>query len=156
MCGVHCSQIVSRQNSLPLATFLFCIVSMYMSLFFSPFAFSLSLHPVLPTPSRPSIHRRPTLIPPISHPPLPPLPYVPSSLHPPADVLRVGVAHAGNDHRLGAQEAPPAIISLYTGVNMEAHIQAVIAGGPLEGYARAWVGWNGMQAAGTLDLGYGM
>ncbi len=48
--------------------------------------------------------------------------------------MRVGVAHAGNDHRLGAQEAPPAIISLYTGTNMEAHIQAVVAGGPLEGY----------------------
>jgi glutamine synthetase len=50
------------------------------------------------------------------------------------DLLRVSVAHAGNDHRLGAQEAPPAIISLYTGMNMEEHIDSIIAGGALEGY----------------------
>lgn len=50
------------------------------------------------------------------------------------DVLRVGVAHAGNDHRLGAQEAPPAIISLYTGPMMEAHINKIAEGGPLAGY----------------------
>jgi len=50
------------------------------------------------------------------------------------DVLRCGVAHAGNDHRLGAQEAPPAIISLGTGAIMEEHLRKVIAGGPLEGY----------------------
>jgi glutamine synthetase len=31
------------------------------------------------------------------------------------DLLRVGVAHAGNDHRLGANEAPPAIISVFLG-----------------------------------------
>ena len=35
-----------------------------------------------------------------------------------ADVIRAGVATASNDHRLGAQEAPPAIISLYTGSTM--------------------------------------
>jgi glutamine synthetase len=28
------------------------------------------------------------------------------------DILRVAVAHAGNDHRLGAQEAPPAIMTM--------------------------------------------
>ena len=32
-----------------------------------------------------------------------------------ADMLRATVAHAGNDHRLGANEAPPAIISIYLG-----------------------------------------
>ena len=31
------------------------------------------------------------------------------------DLLRVSVAHAGNDHRLGANEAPPAIISVFLG-----------------------------------------
>jgi glutamine synthetase len=36
------------------------------------------------------------------------------ALHMHGDVIRVGVATAGNDHRLGAQEAPPAIISLCT------------------------------------------
>jgi len=44
------------------------------------------------------------------------------------------VAHAGNDHRLGAQEAPPAIISLYPGTGFEAHVDAIIKGAPLLGY----------------------
>mmetsp|Transcript_73916 Transcript_73916/g.209346 ORF Transcript_73916/g.209346 Transcript_73916/m.209346 type:complete len:676 (+) Transcript_73916:3-2030(+) len=50
------------------------------------------------------------------------------------DLVRCAVAHAGNDHRLGAQEAPPAIISLYPGTGFEAHVDAIIAGGPLLGY----------------------
>ena len=50
------------------------------------------------------------------------------------DCFRVGVASAGNDHRLGAQEAPPAIITMYCGMNMEAHIDSIIAGGELTGY----------------------
>ena len=32
-----------------------------------------------------------------------------------ADLLRISVASAGNDHRLGANEAPPAIISIFLG-----------------------------------------
>merc|ERR1712217_510376 len=47
------------------------------------------------------------------------------------NLVRCSVATAGNDHRLGAQEAPPAIISLYPGTGFEAHVDAVIAGGPL-------------------------
>merc|ERR1712039_983034 len=50
------------------------------------------------------------------------------------EVVRCSVAHAGNDHRLGAQEAPPAIISLYPGTGFEAHVDAIIGGGPLLGY----------------------
>jgi glutamine synthetase len=50
------------------------------------------------------------------------------------EVVRCCVAHAGNDHRLGAQEAPPAIISLYPGTGFEAHVDAIIGGGPLLGY----------------------
>merc|ERR1712151_560315 len=50
------------------------------------------------------------------------------------EMLRCAVAHAGNDHRLGAQEAPPAIISLYPGTGFEAHVDAVIAGGDLLAY----------------------
>jgi glutamine synthetase len=50
------------------------------------------------------------------------------------EIVRCVVAHAGNDHRLGAQEAPPAIISLYPGAGFEAHVDAIIAGGPLTGY----------------------
>jgi len=50
------------------------------------------------------------------------------------ELIRCAVAHAGNDHRLGAQEAPPAIISLYPGVGFEEHVDKIIAGGPLTGY----------------------
>merc|ERR1712039_164446 len=50
------------------------------------------------------------------------------------EVVRCSVASAGNDHRLGAQEAPPAIISLYPGTGFEAHVDKIIAGGPLLGY----------------------
>jgi len=50
------------------------------------------------------------------------------------ELVRCSVATAGNDHRLGAQEAPPAIISLYPGTGFEAHVDSIIAGGPLLGY----------------------
>ena len=51
------------------------------------------------------------------------------------DLLRIGTATAGNDHRLGAQEAPPAIISLYTGSTLGAHLEKVAnEGGELHGY----------------------
>jgi glutamine synthetase len=49
--------------------------------------------------------------------------------------VRSCVASAGNDFRLGAQEAPPAIISLYPGVKFEEHIDAIIAGGALTGFS---------------------
>eukprot|EP00427_Karlodinium_veneficum_P011192 CAMPEP_0169086188 /NCGR_PEP_ID=MMETSP1015-20121227/13562_1 /TAXON_ID=342587 /ORGANISM="Karlodinium micrum, Strain CCMP2283" /LENGTH=772 /DNA_ID=CAMNT_0009146329 /DNA_START=62 /DNA_END=2380 /DNA_ORIENTATION=- len=51
------------------------------------------------------------------------------------ELVRCCVAHAGNDFRLGAQEAPPAIISLYPGVGFEAHVDSIIAGGELTGYS---------------------
>jgi glutamine synthetase len=59
------------------------------------------------------------------------------SVHIYGDTMRVGVATAGNDHRLGAQEAPPAIMSLYTGDLMMAHIESIISGGDLPGYGAA-------------------
>ena len=49
-----------------------------------------------------------------------------------ADLLRTSVATPGNDHRLGANEAPPAIISIFVGEELEAVIDA-IAGGTIEG-----------------------
>lgn len=52
------------------------------------------------------------------------------------DLIRAGVASPGNDHRLGAHEAPPAIISLYVGDGMMQHIEKIITGGPLEGYGK--------------------
>lgn len=42
--------------------------------------------------------------------------------------LRNTVASAGNDHRLGAQEAPPAIISIFLGDELDAVVQAIIHG----------------------------
>eukprot|EP00441_Pelagodinium_beii_P034166 CAMPEP_0197650258 /NCGR_PEP_ID=MMETSP1338-20131121/30828_1 /TAXON_ID=43686 ORGANISM="Pelagodinium beii, Strain RCC1491" /NCGR_SAMPLE_ID=MMETSP1338 /ASSEMBLY_ACC=CAM_ASM_000754 /LENGTH=758 /DNA_ID=CAMNT_0043224621 /DNA_START=55 /DNA_END=2331 /DNA_ORIENTATION=- len=50
------------------------------------------------------------------------------------ELVRVSVAHAGNDHRLGAQEAPPAIISLYPGTGFEAHVDNIISGAGLLDY----------------------
>jgi glutamine synthetase len=38
-----------------------------------------------------------------------------AAVHQYADILRASIAHAGNDHRLGANEAPPAIISVFIG-----------------------------------------
>ena len=45
-----------------------------------------------------------------------------------ADLLRISVAHAGNDHRLGANEAPPAIISVYLGDQLTDIVQALVSG----------------------------
>lgn len=45
------------------------------------------------------------------------------------DLLRVSIAHAGNDHRLGANEAPPAIISAYIGEQLEDIIMQLLNGG---------------------------
>ena len=44
------------------------------------------------------------------------------------DLLRVSVATAGNDHRLGASEAPPAIISIYLGEEIEGILKAIETG----------------------------
>ena len=44
------------------------------------------------------------------------------------DLLRVSVASAGNDHRLGANEAPPAIISMFIGDDLKAVMDAIIQG----------------------------
>ena len=44
------------------------------------------------------------------------------------DFLRATVAFAGNDHRLGAQEAPPAIISIFLGDDLNAVVESIIKG----------------------------
>ncbi|MDR1747906.1 MAG: glutamine synthetase III [Spirochaetaceae bacterium] len=46
------------------------------------------------------------------------------------DLLRVSVASAGNDHRLGANEAPPAIISLFLGNELTEILEAIEKGLP--------------------------
>ena len=44
------------------------------------------------------------------------------------DLLRLSVASAGNDHRLGANEAPPAILSIFVGEELEEVINSIIEG----------------------------
>ena len=44
------------------------------------------------------------------------------------DFLRATVAFAGNDHRLGAQEAPPAVISIFLGDELNAVVESIIKG----------------------------
>jgi len=57
-------------------------------------------------------------------------------------LLRVGIAHTGNDHRLGANEAPPAIISIYLGEKLQDVVDGIVKGS--KGKSRV---------GGTLDIG---
>ena len=50
-----------------------------------------------------------------------------------AELLRTSVATPGNDHRLGADEAPPAIISIFVGEELEAVIDAIASDSPYAG-----------------------
>ena len=49
------------------------------------------------------------------------------------DLLRMSVASAGNDHRLGANEAPPAIVSVFLGDELTEILEAIAAGKPVPG-----------------------
>lgn len=49
------------------------------------------------------------------------------------DLLRVSVASAGNDHRLGANEAPPAIVSMFLGDDLTEIMESLVAGKPIFG-----------------------
>lgn len=49
-----------------------------------------------------------------------------------ADLLRMTIASAGNDHRLGANEAPPAIVSMFLGEELDKIIDAIIEGKELD------------------------
>lgn len=53
------------------------------------------------------------------------------------DMLRLSVASAGNDHRLGGHEAPPAIISIFIGEELEAIVQSIIDGKAYNAVGRA-------------------
>ena len=52
------------------------------------------------------------------------------------DLLRLSVAFAGNDHRLGADEAPPAIISIFLGDELTAILEAIMSGKPYDKKAK--------------------
>jgi glutamine synthetase len=58
------------------------------------------------------------------------------------DLLRLSVAHAGNDHRLGANEAPPAIVSVFLGEMLQDIVDQIERGG-----ARS------TKAGGTMQIG---
>ena len=58
------------------------------------------------------------------------------------DLMRISVAHAGNDHRLGAGEAPPAIVSIFVGEEIEDIIKSIVDGTSYKG-----------AKAGIMDLG---
>ncbi len=58
------------------------------------------------------------------------------------DLMRLSVATAGNDHRLGANEAPPAIVSIFVGEELREVIRAIIDGTTCE-----------VHDAGTMNLG---
>ncbi len=54
-----------------------------------------------------------------------------------AELLRLSIASPGNDHRLGANEAPPAIVSIFLGAELNAVIEAIISGESYEDVGRA-------------------
>ena len=49
------------------------------------------------------------------------------------DLLRLSVATAGNDHRLGANEAPPAVVSMFLGDELTAVLEAIESDAPYSG-----------------------
>ncbi|WP_329781258.1 glutamine synthetase III [Parolsenella catena] len=52
------------------------------------------------------------------------------------DLMRASVASAGNDHRLGANEAPPAIVSIFLGDDLAAVVDALINDKPYSSHPR--------------------
>ena len=64
------------------------------------------------------------------------------------DLLRISVASAGNDHRLGANEAPPAIISIFLGDELTAILHAIETGTVYGGTLRVnmEIGVNGLPS----------
>ena len=53
------------------------------------------------------------------------------------DLLRIAVASAGNDHRLGANEAPPAVVSIFLGDELYSILEAIKDGKPYNGSLKA-------------------
>lgn len=56
-----------------------------------------------------------------------------------ADLLRVSVASAGNDHRLGANEAPPAIVSMFLGDELASILEAIEKGEEAQSTVKAFL-----------------
>lgn len=53
------------------------------------------------------------------------------------DLMRISVASAGNDHRLGAHEAPPAIVSVFLGDDLTEIVDAIVSGKKYTGPAKS-------------------
>ena len=53
-----------------------------------------------------------------------------------ADLMRVSVSSAGNDHRLGANEAPPAIVSVFLGDELDAVVEGLINDEAVEAHGK--------------------
>lgn len=64
------------------------------------------------------------------------------AVHKFSPLLRAAVAHAGNDHRLGANEAPPAIISIFLGEQLNDIFEQIKAGGA-----------SSSKGKGTMNIG---
>ena len=64
------------------------------------------------------------------------------AVHKNAELLRVAIAHAGNDHRLGANEAPPAIISIFLGEMLTDIFSQIEKGGA-----------KNSKVGGTMEIG---
>ena len=62
-----------------------------------------------------------------------------SAVHRRGELLRAGVANAGNDHRLGANEAPPAIVSVFLGSRVTELLDALLENRPAGPEAQAFV-----------------
>src|SRR6186713_1314650 len=60
-------------------------------------------------------------------------------VHRHAGLLRAGIASSGNEHRLGANEAPPAIISVFMGQSLTAMIESIAAGKTSANAAQAMI-----------------
>ncbi len=56
-----------------------------------------------------------------------------------ADILRATCAHAGNDHRLGANEAPPAIISIFMGDDLTQILEKISKGEKISSKGKQFV-----------------
>ena len=55
------------------------------------------------------------------------------------DLLRISVATAGNDHRLGANEAPPAVVSMFLGDELNAVLEAIETDTPYSGAEKSQI-----------------
>ena len=72
------------------------------------------------------------------------------AVHKHATALRLGTVSAGNDHRLGANEAPPAILSVFLGEQLSAVLDSVIAGDKRNGGGSDWGG--GVMTVGVSTM----